>query len=96
MKYFEFKDASANALVKTTWKPNMTEANLSNIPDEHQKMREMLTDLTQAVLEFGPNRSHHVKTLVRHRTEWPFLWEKIDNIVSFISEESGGSSNAGE
>jgi hypothetical protein len=84
MDHFKYKDFSNNEVITSWPHPGTTSVN----PDsqfEAQAMHRLLTDLTQAVLDFGPNKSHHMKVLVRHRTEWPFLWEKIDSIVSFIA-----------
>lgn len=88
MDLFRYKDSSG-ANISSPWPLNQTEANREKPDVEAQKMREMLNDLTEAVLNFGPSRQQHMKTLVRHRTEWPFLWEKIDTIVSFIASDAG-------
>ena len=92
MDNFKYKDASG-AMISSSWIPNETAPVSGMTVDEAKKMREMLNDLTQAVLDFGPNKNQHMKVLVRHRTEWPFLWEKIDNIVSFIASDAKGDND---
>lgn len=87
MNHFKYQDSSNND-VTTTWQPNPTRASSLTPNEEAKKMREMMLDLTQAVLDSGTNKSHYMKTLVRHRTEWPYLWAKIDEIVSFIESDT--------
>lgn len=87
MNHFKYQDSSNND-VTTTWEPNPTRASSLTSDEEAKKMREMMLDLTQAVLDPGTNKSYHMKTLVRHRTEWPYLWAKIDEIVSFIESDT--------
>lgn len=83
MNIFQYKDSSNNDIT-TSWEPNMTRSSSSEINDDAQKMRQMLNDLTQAVVDTGTNKAHYMKILMRHRSEWPYLWSKIDEIVSFI------------
>lgn len=86
MKHFRYKDSS-NSEISSSWETNMTSPNYWH-PSNHEiaKVHEMLNDLTQAVLDYGDNKAQYMKVLTRHRTEWPFLWEKIDEIVSYIQE----------
>lgn len=84
--HFRYKDWT-NTEFKTTWQPNPTKAATSQPINDAEKMRELMHDLTQAVLDSGTNKTHHMKMLVRHRTEWPHLWGKIDEIVSFIESD---------
>jgi hypothetical protein len=87
MDIFKYKDISGSE-VSAPWPPtNATEVNPPS-DAEVKEMHRLLNDLTQAVLEFGPNKSHHMKVLIRHRTEWPYLWEKIDSILGFISSSA--------
>lgn len=95
MSGFEYKDWTnnkdykewRNVKVTTSWEPNNTQTNGLTDEQEAAKMREMLNDLTRAVLDFGPNKAQAMKVLVRHRTEWPHLWDKIDVIMSYIAEK---------
>lgn len=87
MNHFKYKDTSGNQ-VTTSWEPiQATSVNPEPVNDS-QNMHKLLCDLTQAVLDFGPNKSHHMKVLVRHRTEWPHLWDQIDSIVSFVASSN--------
>jgi hypothetical protein len=87
MDLFKYKDISGSE-VSTPW-PS-TDSTETNPPAdiEVEAMRRLLNDVTQAVLDSGPNKSHYMKVLAQHRTEWPFLWEKIDSIVSFIASSA--------
>lgn len=84
-EHFRYKDWK-NGKITTSWEPNMTQPNNGDQENDALKMREMLNDLTQAVVDFSPNKTHHMKVLTRHRTEWPHLWDKIDAIMSYVSE----------
>lgn len=37
--------------------------------------------LRDAVVNPGPKPVHHYATMVRHRREWPVLWEAIDMLL---------------
>jgi hypothetical protein len=92
VNHFMYKDTS-NARVTTSWEAAQ-ETSVNPQPGvSTENMHRLLSDLTQAVLDFGPNKSHHMKVLVRHRTEWPHLWEQIDSIVSFIASSNEGENN---
>lgn len=41
----------------------------------------LVEDIAKAVLIKGKHPRHHDSTLNRHRTEWPYLWERIDAAI---------------
>ena len=89
MNHFKYKDYSSGA--STTWEPlgqTLPNPPADNSSDDHAQMKKLIDNLTQAVLDPGTNKMYYIKTLTRHRTEWPHLWEKIDSIVSFVAESN--------
>lgn len=98
MEHFRFKDFTnskdfAQSKISTSWGDSGIPETSANTYDEASKMREMMQDLTQAVLDFGPNKEQYIKVLTRHRTEWPYLWSKIDAITSFIASDESQASD---
>lgn len=84
MKHFRYKDSSAH--VETSWQQAPETAvnpSSADVEAENAYLRQLFDGLRNAVLDPGMNKQHHRKTLTRHRTEWPYLWEKIDQIVEY-------------
>lgn len=87
MTHFRFKDSSAT--LTTSWPQGAetsTHPGQLDLMEENAHLRRLLAELKDAVLDAGTNKAHHMKMLVRHRTEWPYLWEKIDAVLRHETE----------
>lgn len=50
------------------------------------ELHQLIDQLIKAVEDEGINPEYHKRTLVKHRGEWPTLWEAIDNLRQYRRE----------
>jgi hypothetical protein len=61
----------------------------SEAADEIERLQnwELLArDIVQAVIDEGNVPAFHRKIMRRHRSEWPFLWDRIDKAITACKE----------
>ena len=85
MDHFQYKDSSNT--VKTSWPSNEQTKIVPNANNDDEQMRSIINQIAQAVSDSGFSPTHHKKIALRHRSEWPFLWDKIDALLDFHAKQ---------
>lgn len=49
--------------------------------DRIVQLETAINALEQAIVNEGPNPTHHRKILLEHKNQWPTLWKSIDALI---------------
>lgn len=59
-----------------------------DLDEKHQELRAAVAEIRSAILNEGKNPRRHKKIMFHHRTEWPYLWKRIDKLVETFNKLS--------
>jgi hypothetical protein len=59
---------------------------LQKMTEERDEWESLVRSIVDAVMNEGPSPEFHRKIMRRHRSEWPFLWDKIDKAILSCKE----------
>lgn len=58
------------------------------LEENYMELRAAVADVYFAVLDEGKKPKRHRKIMFHHRTEWPYLWKRIDKLVEIFNKQS--------
>lgn len=66
---------------------SVTQSRHLQVIEERDMYKKMCEDIVYAVLNEGAFPRYHKSLLKKHRSEWPFLWKRIDVAIGFVKEQ---------
>lgn len=67
---------------------SVTQSRYMQMVAERDMYKNMCEDIVSAVIDEGISPKYHRAVLKKHRTEWPFLWQKIDSVILNLREKN--------
>ena len=58
------------------------------LQEKYLELREAVIEVQSAIKNEGNKPRRHRKIMFHHRTEWPYLWKRIDDLMKVIDKQS--------
>lgn len=66
----------------------LLQLSLDELQKKYDELRIAVAAVYLAVKIEGKNPRRHKKIMFRHRVEWPYLWERIDELMRLFNKQS--------
>lgn len=86
MKRFERLDRFNQNGLKSSEIIELLTKERDSLRSERDELQKLIDDIANAVNDEGVYPPHHRKVMFRHRSEWPFLWRRIDKAIKKVNK----------
>ena len=62
-------------------------AQIDELEEKYMELHVAALSLKFAVIDEGAKPKYHRKVMFRHRTEWPYLWKRIDDLIKVLDKQ---------
>ena len=66
----------------------LLQLSLDELQKKYDELRIAVAAIYLAVKIEGKNPRRHKKIMFHHRVEWPYLWERIDELMRLFNKQS--------